>query len=406
MLGVMCFVPPAAAQDTPGKDVKTAGFKASREAAEADACREHLHKIHDAITAFEGAHQRLPNWLSELSPAYLDAKLLVCPYVTRIADLSSWRYRNIREDVFQDPKESTSYAYEFCSKEIPLWPGVKTTWREFKQRLVKRMGRAGEDAVPIVRCFAHEPILNVAYGGRVYSNPANKDWEELFMPPFTHEDFHPETLYLNEPVMVDRKRFLPRASKTEARLLDLSKHYNAYLDEVWLPYPRECDLKSLPQGDQEIGGVRFDVRGLAQLSATRLLAPYPTNVTGVKVGASSTKIHFLHATRPVPVRAPDMAVGTRVATYVIHYENGAAAEIPIIYGRDLKNWWFDPLKPEPGSARAAWEGENPASKAFQRKIRLFITSWQNPRKDQTIASLSLNSAMAETAPFVVAITIE
>lgn len=396
----------AVAQDTPGSDLKTTGFKVSKEPADGEACVEHLHKIHDAIIAFKEARQRLPNWLSELSPEFLDAKLLVCPYVSRIADLRSWRYRNIREDVFQDPKESTSYAYEFCNKEIPLWPGVKTTWREFKLRLVRHMAPVGEDAVPIVRCFAHEPVLNLAHNGRIYPNPVGKDWEETYMPRFKHEDFHPESFFLDSPVRVDAGHFPRRAAQANARLLDLSQHYNAYLDEVWLPFPRDCDLKKLPNGLQEFGGVHFDVRGLIQLSASRLLAPYPSNVAGIKVGGACAKIHFLHATRPVPVRPPNILPGTKVASYVVRYANGTETEIPILYGDDVDNWWFDPSRPNHKLGRVVWEGENAASKVENRKLCLFLTTWKNPSQDQPVATLSLNSAMAETAPFVVAITTE
>jgi hypothetical protein len=391
------------AEETQGTETPAPRYKASTDPADAAACRESLQKIHDAITAFGAAHERLPHWLSELSPEYLDANLLVCPYVKKIADLRSWRY-GIRDDVFQDPNESTSYAYEFCHKEIVLWTGVKKTWNEYKQRQVERMGAAGKDAVPIVRCFAHDPILNLACSGRIY--PSGTEWESSYEPQFQHEDLHPEPLFFHHAPRTDGKSFPRRDPALGPRSLDLSAHYNAYLDETWLPFPRDCDLKQLSRGLKELGGARFDVRGLIQLNGDRLLAPYPIVVPDIKVGQSCAKIHFLHATRQVPVGAPSIEDGRKLASYVVCYRSGAQIEIPVRYGHDVKDWFYDPVSPNHGQTQVVWEGENLASKDRHLKVRLFLTTWQNPWPEQPIDSLSLVSAMAETAPFVVAITLE
>src|SRR5262249_33305192 len=126
-----------AADETKTLETQTAQakYKRSTDPGEAAACREQLRLIHDAIRNFKTAHDRLPHWLSELSPEYLDAKLLICPYVNKIADLRSWRY-GLRDDVFQDPKESTSYGYEFNEKPLILWTGLKATWNEYKHRVM------------------------------------------------------------------------------------------------------------------------------------------------------------------------------------------------------------------------------------------------------------------------------
>jgi hypothetical protein len=372
-------------------------FKVSANPTDAAACRQRLHKIREAITGFEADHQRLPHWLSELTGEYLDEKLLICPYVEKIADFQSWRY-GIRGDVFEDPKKSTSYAYEFCNKELTLWTGVKKTWGDYKRRQMELVG----EAVPIVRCFAHDPVLNLPFRGEIYES--GQDWESRH-PQFSHNDLHPETLFYHLPPQTNSKPFPKRSLDIDRRLLDLSPRYNAYLDEPWLPFLPDSNLNRLPPGTHEFGGMRFDVRGLIQLKGNKLLAPYPIVVNGIKVGQACTNIHFLHGTHLVPIA--NVNDGAKVASYVVNYQSGAQAEIPIVYGRDVKNWWYDPNFPDPDKARAVWKGDNQAAAAQNSTmIRLFLTSWKNPWKDQPIESLSLVSAMGETAPFVVAITVE
>ncbi|MCI0539599.1 MAG: hypothetical protein L0Z50_30685 [Verrucomicrobiales bacterium] len=405
MLVVPCGTAPQSAQTTQSGQAANPPdrFKASKDPMEAASCRDRLKLIHDSIAAFKNDHQRLPSWLSELSPRYLDASLLVCPYVAKIGDLRSWR-SGFRDDVFQDPKESTSYAYEFNNIQRKLWTGVTKTWNEYKHRQMERMGPLGRDAVPIVRCFEHDPVLNLAYSGRIYASGGV--WETLYEPRFSHDDHHPESLFFHESLRVDPSRFPRRAASAEARLLDLSSHYNAYIDDAWLPWPSDSDLRGLAPGAREFGGMRFDARGVVQLKGAGLLAPYPVLVPGIAIGRACTNIHFLHATRLVSDHAAKVADGSKVAGHVVHYRSGAQVEIPILYGRDVKDWWYDPLAPDHGPAKVVWEGENLASIGWHRKMRLFHTTWTNSWKDQPIDSLSLVSAMAETAPFVIAITVE
>jgi hypothetical protein len=379
--------------------------KVSTNSTDALECGKRLRQIREAITKFEADNKRLPHWLSELSDGeYLDEKLLVCPYVERIGDLQSWRY-GIRGDVFEDPKKSTSYSYEFCNKELTLWTGVTKTWEAYKRRQMELVG----EAVPIVRCFAHNPVLNLPYRGEIYES--GQDWESRH-PQFAHRDFHPETLFYHLLPEISSTAFPRRLADLPAKFLDLAGHYNAYLDKAWLPFEPHNNLRELPQGLREFGGVEFDVRGLIQLKGANLLAPYPIIVNGIKIGRTCAKIHFLHGTYHYPdAKVKDdldakLKDGTKVASYVVSYQSGAQAEIPILYGMDVKSLWYDPIFPNADKTGAIWTGNNRAAADKNLKIRLFLTHWNNPWREQPIESLSLVSAMGETAPFVVAITVE
>src|SRR5678815_4637169 len=134
------------------------------------------------------------------------------------------------------PNKSTSYAYEFCNKELTLWTGLKKTWGDYKRRQMELVG----EVVPIVRCFAHDPVLNLPFHGEIYGS--GQDWESRH-PQFSHNDFHPETLFYHLPPQTNSKPFPQRSSDIDRRLLDLSTHYNAYLDEPWLPFLPDNSLR-------------------------------------------------------------------------------------------------------------------------------------------------------------------
>jgi hypothetical protein len=66
-------------------------------------------------------------------------------------------------------------------------------------------------------------------------------------------------------------------------------------------------------------------------------------------------------------------------------------------------------------ARIAWEGTNPAATDYRtdfpagepgKELRLFVATWENPRPDVEVTSLDLVSRETQSAPFVVAITVE
>src|SRR6267142_4167636 len=136
--------------------------KASSLAAEEKAgCTENLKAIFQAVEAYRRDHKDLPNWLSDLVPQYLsDANLLVCPVCRRTGKTEA--------PPLADPRISSSYLFEFCP--VPLGktaPKAPTkTRREWKRRQMSLVG----SIVPIVRCRHHDPILNLAFDGRIYES--------------------------------------------------------------------------------------------------------------------------------------------------------------------------------------------------------------------------------------------
>jgi hypothetical protein len=86
---------------------------------------------------------------------------------------------------------------------------------------------------------------------------------------------------------------------------------------------------------------------------------------------------------------------------VIHYANGQAREVPIVFGVDLRDW--RPMHDRGAAAGGpvpAWQGHHNAG----NEVVLFETTWANPLPLVEISSIDLISAKTDAAPFLVAVT--
>jgi serine/threonine protein kinase/WD40 repeat protein len=198
-----------------------------------------------------------------------------------------------------------------------------------------------------------------------------------------------------------------RSPEAKANLIDLSRFYNVSLTQTWLPLKDiggSNDLAQLPSGLQKFAGVQFDVRGLIQLSGSALEnlgGRFPERVTGIPVDRKATNVHFLHGA------AWDALYGTVIGKYQINYANGDSREVKIIFGRNVRDWWFPPTQPQlTMGAAVAWQGANPASRQFGMAVRIYKFTWDNPLRDVEIKSIHFESAMEKPAPFLLAITLQ
>lgn len=190
--------------------------------------------------------------------------------------------------------------------------------------------------------------------------------------------------------------------------VDLSEFFNAALPDLWHPGALEenmagDEIAPPATGLQILAGQRFDVRGVVQLAGRQLTAAgglFPAELRGVKVGLVCKALHFLHGT------AWNVPPGTPVANYVVRYADEHLEVIPVVYGRDVLDWWGPANEAPTGPlSTLAWTAPGDGEPT-RRTLRFCKTTWPNPRAAVEVASIDLISTQTEAAPFVLAITAE
>jgi len=197
---------------------------------------------------------------------------------------------------------------------------------------------------------------------------------------------------------------IPRSDKASPDQVDLSNYYNASLDDDWHQHAGH-DLHDLPKGLQVFEGVTFDVRGIIQLaSGTESLRKtglaLPEELKGIKVNRKGRSVHFLHSC------GWQSEPGTKIGSYVIHYANGEAKEIPLVYSKNIMDWWAYPGEEKIKEAKEVWSGSDAATLRKGQRTRLFKYTWENPLPDVEITTIDLVSSLSLSGPFLIAITIK
>jgi len=366
-------------------------------AADEVACQGQLNIIYGALQQYQKQNRSLPLWLSDLVPDYIhDANTLVCPFVLSTGNIKKWREHARLGGVFDDPG-SCSYSYEFRTSQ------ARWTTRDYKHRQMELFGFS----VPIVRCLAHQPSLNLAFDGGIYRNPKSGnhegEWEDIFVISTNHAAvFHNPRLLTNISgnKLVFKLSGL-RKPETDARMLDLSGQYNALLFHLSQVDHAGKLLVTYPEGMQRIGGIDFDVRGLIHLNARQFPVAFPEKVENIPVDRKCASIHFLHG---ATFTAPN---GTKVGSFILHFADGRRTEIPLIYVNDVRARWFDHT-PESDleTPKPAWTTPPDKVGTSGKSLRLYETTWKNNHQDAEVASVDFISAMTESAPFLLAITAE
>ncbi len=113
-----------------------------------ETCRENLRQIKIALDNYRASNaDTYPQWLSELSPQYIDKKMLLCP-----ADATAGVPGVLTEGA-SDPTLPCSYLYE-----------IRPSEKGGQQMLWTHEG----GMIPIVRCEHHR--LNLSLSGKLYRN--------------------------------------------------------------------------------------------------------------------------------------------------------------------------------------------------------------------------------------------
>jgi hypothetical protein len=191
--------------------------------------------------------------------------------------------------------------------------------------------------------------------------------------------------------------------------VDLQPKANQKLTDTFAGRPKGNTLASLPKGEQTLQGVQFKIAdGLAQLGSELLQAQKPDRVDGIRVGKAFARLHLLHATQfgsGLGIIQDD----TPIAKYEVHYEGGGTETIPVVYGQDVRNWWYSDSEKGVTRGKVAWTGENGATKDTmgRRRIRLYLGTWENPHPTTRVERIDyVKVGDTPAAPFCVAMTLE
>jgi hypothetical protein len=191
---------------------------------------------------------------------------------------------------------------------------------------------------------------------------------------------------------------LAAGADNEVAYLDLQPQANQKLTEDFhLP---GNTFKELPGGEQTLGGVKFKIgEGGIMLAGTEI-PDQPEKAEGIRVEKAFRKLHILHATA---YGAPD---GTLIAEYRVHFDDGSAETIPVVYGEDVRDHWNNDNSKKVTRGKVAWTGANDAVRRAIRNLRLYRTTWENPKPDKRVVKIDYVSMKTRTAPFCIAMTLE
>ena len=97
--------------------------------------------------------------------------------------------------------------------------------------------------------------------------------------------------------------------------------------------------------------------------------------------------------------------GVSACAYQMHYADGSEVPMPILYGHQVRSMapWYDPKDPLDKGTKVGWSGTTPESK---ESLRVFVTTWENPRPEVAIESLDFVGDANRVIPFLFAITAE
>lgn len=210
----------------------------------------------------------------------------------------------------------------------------------------------------------------------------------------------------SSPRSVTASASIPRRRPGLSQLLfDLAPYYNRPLAAAEERFGFfDVDLSEFVPGVHRLLGIDYDARGVISIKNEQQTSRgFPARVAGIRPGVPR------FAALDVLVNAQTILRTQEQVPYAfveLDYRDGSRARLPIIYNRDIKEWWRTDWN-TPG--RIAWrrrdfgnEEEGPAAYPSMVAVRLV-----NPYPQREVASLALESApMQFSAPAFIAITAE
>lgn len=187
--------------------------------------------------------------------------------------------------------------------------------------------------------------------------------------------------------------------------VDLQPKANQKLTDNFGSGTEGNNLAELPRGEQTFEKVKFKIGdGMLQLNSKLLKEQKAHIIEDIKVGQTFAKVHILQGTC---YGNKDVEDGTVIGEYKLHYDDGSTETIPIVYGQDVRDFWLAEAAQGVTRGKVAWTGDNEVAKKFNCRIRLYLTTWDNPNPQKSVTRIDYNKLNGtQAAPFCVAITLQ
>jgi hypothetical protein len=181
----------------------------------------------------------------------------------------------------------------------------------------------------------------------------------------------------------------------------------------WFGATADADLRNVPRGEVQVGGVPFRVLE-APLDCA---APSPpgTGTVMIPVGRKAASLRFLHTAHLVPGSEESFYEGFKkganwlgipMGAYTVTYEDGATDQCPILYISNIKRWETGEAIPyvfrSVGYLFAATEKRRQQD-PNARDISFYVAQWVNPHPEKMIRFVEV-SGCTEVVPVVFAVT--
>jgi protocatechuate 3,4-dioxygenase beta subunit len=183
--------------------------------------------------------------------------------------------------------------------------------------------------------------------------------------------------------------------------LDLSAFYDK--SGSW---DRGNEFQDIPRGPVTLGGVPFEVNGLVRLSGRSAKSdgkPYREEIKDIPVGSKFARLHVLH------IVSYSTSQETPYARITLRYGDGTSSSFPLVYGKHGRDWHrpryeYPSTLADPNS-KVVWRGEYDSTPVNGKTLRIFKSTFINPKPDSDVVTIDLSSEMASPNATILSMSI-